>query len=117
MARMEFTRRTMREALDRSKGFCEGILSDGTRCNANLWQKPRHFDHVIPCGIGGTNELSNCQCLCVVCHGAKTAKIDVPIIAKAKRISDKHQGIKLKSRGFPKRLPQRTASRPIERRT
>lgn len=115
MRRQEFSKSTMREALTRSGGLCEGILSSGKRCNANLWQKARHFDHVIPCGIGGTNELSNCQCLCVVCHTEKTAKIDVPIIAKAKRISDKHRGIRIKSRGFAKRPPQRTASRPIQR--
>lgn len=117
MARMEFTRRTMREALDRSKGFCEGILSDGTRCNANLWQKPRIFDHIIPCAFGGDNSLGNCQVLCTPCDDMKTDKKDIPTIAHAKRVSDKHNGIKIRSRGFPKRLPQRTASRPIERRT
>ena len=68
MARLEFTKQTMREALTRSSGFCEGILSGGERCNANLWQKPRHFDHVIPCAIGGDNSLQNCACLCVECH-------------------------------------------------
>lgn len=113
--RTEFKKSVMREALTRSGGFCEGLLSDGTRCNANLWQKMRHFDHIIPDAIGGKNDLVNCQVLCVPCHAEKTSKRDIPIIAKAKRVSDKFNGIKIKSRGFPKAMPQRTASRPIRR--
>lgn len=113
--RTEFTKKTMREAYERSEGLCEGILKDGTRCNANLKHKPHHFDHVIPDAIGGDNSLQNCACLCVECHKDKTAKIDIPMIAKAKRVSDKHRGIKIRSKGFHKSPPQRTASRPIRR--
>lgn len=98
--RREFTKRTMREALNRSGGFCEGLLPSGERCNANLWQKPRHFDHIIPDAIGGPNDVANCAVLCVPCHDAKTRKIDVPIIAKSKRVRDKHLGIRKRSR-FP----------------
>jgi 5-methylcytosine-specific restriction enzyme A len=92
--RAEFSKATRREAMTRSQGLCEGILPNGDKCSANLWQKMRHFDHIIPCEIGGGNELSNCQVLCVPCHGAKTQKIDIPMIAKAKRVYDKHNGIK-----------------------
>jgi 5-methylcytosine-specific restriction protein A len=109
IVRQEFTTKTRREALERCKGHCEG-------CGATLWQKARIFDHIIPCAFGGTNSLENCQVLCTTCDDAKTDKIDIPTIAKAKRISDKHQGVKIKSRGFAKRPPQRTASRPIVRR-
>lgn len=98
--RTEFTKSTMREALTRSKGLCEGLLADGTRCNVNLWQKARHFDHIIPDAIGGDNSLTNCAVLCVPCHLEKTAKRDIPIIAKSKRVSDRHNGIRKKSR-FP----------------
>jgi 5-methylcytosine-specific restriction protein A len=94
VSRSEFSKTTRREAMTRCNGLCEGLLPDGAKCSANLWQKLRHFDHIIPCAIGGGNELSNCQVLCVQCHGAKTTKIDVPMIAKAKRVADKHQGIK-----------------------
>jgi 5-methylcytosine-specific restriction protein A len=100
MSRQEFSKSTRREAMTRSNGLCEGILPDGAKCSVNLWQKSRHFDHIIPCGIGGTNELSNCQVLCIQCHGAKTQKIDIPIIAKARRVSDRHNGIRKPSR-FP----------------
>lgn len=118
--RTEFTKKTMREAYERSEGLCEGVLKDGTRCCANLKHKPHHFDHVIPDAIGGDNSLQNCACLCVECHKEKTAKIDIPIIAKSKRVADKYNGIpsrspKIKSRGFARRPPQRTASRPIVR--
>ena len=86
--------------MTRCNGLCEGILPDGTKCEANLWQKMRHFDHIIPDAIGGDNSLTNCAVLCVPCHGTKTAKIDVPMIAKAKRVYDKHNGIRKPSR-FP----------------
>ena len=92
--RLEFTKQTMREALTRCNGLCEGLLSNGSRCNANLWQKLRHFDHIIPAAIGGDNSLQNCAVLCIPCHAEKTAKRDIPIIAKSKRIADRHNGIK-----------------------
>jgi 5-methylcytosine-specific restriction enzyme A len=98
MSRQEFSKATMREALTRSQGLCEGITPSGERCNANLWQKARHFDHIVPCAIGGDNSLANCATLCVACHKAKTIKIDVPMIAKAKRNYDKHRGIRKPSK-------------------
>lgn len=110
--RLEFTKKTMREAYERAEGLCEGIRPDGERC-CFLVDRRKHFDHIIPAALGGDNSLQNCAVLCVPCHDAKTQKIDVPMIAKAKRISDKHRGIKLRSRGFQKRPPQRTASRPV----
>lgn len=117
--RREFSAQTKREAWERSEGLCEGIRPDGERCCANLRHKPYHFDHIIPDAIGHDNSLQNCAVLCVPCHEHKTRKIDVPMIAKAKRVSDRHLGIKrkgsIRSAGFPKRKPQRTASRPIER--
>lgn len=114
--RLEFSKKTMREAYERAEGLCEGILPSGERCCFPVDRK-KHFDHIIPAALGGSNDLANCAVLCLPCHGAKTQKIDVPMIAKAKRVSDKHRGIKLRSRGFAKRPPQRTASRPVERRT
>jgi len=90
------------------------------RCNAVLSIGKYHFDHDIPDGLGGEPILENCRVLCIACHKAKTTTKDVPTIAKAKRISDRHNGIKTKrkkiqSRGFQKAAPQRTASRPIIR--
>jgi 5-methylcytosine-specific restriction protein A len=102
--------------LHRAAGKCEG-----ENCGV-LFGLKFHFDHIIADGLGGEPTLENCAVLCHVCHNEKTRKHDVPLIAKVKRISDKHNGIigpkqKFKSRGFAKRPAQRTASRPIERRT
>lgn len=92
--RREFSTQTKRDAYERSEGLCEGILSSGERCNVNLKHKPHHYDHIVPDGIGGKNDLQNCQVLCKPCHKAKTDKIDIPIIAKSKRVRDRHSGIK-----------------------
>lgn len=98
--RHEFSKKTMREAYERSEGLCEGVMPTGERCCANLAHKLHHFDHIIPDAIGGDNSLQNCQVLCKPCHDDKTRKIDIPIIAKAKRNYDKHRGIRKSSR-FP----------------
>jgi len=98
--RTEFTKQTKRDAFERCEGLCEGIRPDGERCSANLGKKLHHFDHIIPDAIGGDNSLQNCQVLCKPCHDDKTRKIDVPIIAKAKRNYDKDRGIRKPSR-FP----------------
>ena len=48
-------------------------------------------DHVIPLGIGGTNDMSNFQAIHAECHARKT-KTDKTQIAKAKRVARKHDG-------------------------
>lgn len=98
--RQEFKKQTMREAWARCEKRCEGLLPSGERCSTNLEHKPYHFDHVIPDAIGGDNSLQNCAVLCLPCHLEKTTKRDIPIIAKSKRVSDKHRGIRKPSR-FP----------------
>lgn len=98
--RHEFMKAIKRRAYERSEGLCEGLLKSGERCCANLVNKTKHFDHIIPDAIGGDASLQNCQVLCVPCHDAKTRKIDIPVIAKAKRNYDKHRGIRKPSQ-FP----------------
>lgn len=98
----------------RAQGKCES-------CGMRLKVGAVHYDHIIACDLGGDNSLSNCMVLCVPCHKEKTRKADMPAIAKGRRIRDREQGIRkpstLKSRGFGKAPAQRSASRPIERRT
>lgn len=108
MSRLEFTMPTRRLAWARCKHACE-------KCGIGLEQKQREFDHIITASDGGDNSLENCQVLCIPCHDEKTYRKDLPAIAKSKRISDKHHGIKIRSRGFAKRPAQRTATRPIRR--
>lgn len=123
--RYEFSKSIMREALARSGGRCEarGVaygLERGQRCDAVL--KAKEFDHYpLPATMEGSDTLENCVVCCPTCHGYKTRTLDIPIQAKTKRVSDKHLGIRkpssFKSRGFEKAPPQRTASRPIVRRS
>lgn len=64
------------------------------------------FDHVIPRALGGKHRLDNYQALCPSHHLAKT-KLDVKLIAKAKRLERKDVGqprksSRLQGRGFSK---------------
>jgi 5-methylcytosine-specific restriction protein A len=114
MSRREFSKPIKRDALKRAQGKCENPT-----CGA-LFGVKFHFDHVIADGLGGEPTLQNCAVLCYPCHDEKTRKHDVPLIAKVKRISDKHNGIKttrakIQSPGFRKTKPQSTATRPTEK--
>lgn len=95
MSRREFSKAVQREAFIRCNGKCEG-----ENCGAHLYVGGFHYDHIIPDGNGGTPTLDNCQVLCKPCHKVKTCTIDVPSIAKTKRIIDRQRGIKKPSR-FP----------------
>lgn len=80
----------MARAAHRAEGKCEC-------CGCRLLSGHYHYDHIIPDQLGGEPTLENCQVLCKACHGVKTAKTDVPNIAKAKRREARHIGAKPKS--------------------
>lgn len=117
--RHEFKARTKREALLRSGKLCEAVgevygLEPGVRCNAPL-SHGVEFDHwPIPATDKGSDTLENCMAVCLPCHRFKTSHYDVPMQAKGRRIRDKHAGIRqpsqIKSRGFGKAPPQRSAT-------
>lgn len=94
----------------------------GTCAICGLGVQTAHYDHITALCNGGSNRESNLQLLHVRCHvGIKTPK-DTAQKKKDNRVMAKHFGIispkqKIASRGFGKRPPQRTASRPIEKRT
>lgn len=92
MSRKEFPAKVKIAAFERAKGRCEN-------CGV-LIRYGAHYDHRIPDAIGGAPTLDNCQVLCRNCHGAKTAKEDVPTIAKAKRVRNKHINATDKRRGY-----------------
>lgn len=50
------------------------------------------MDHVIPLELGGLDELINWQLLCRRHHIGKTALLDVPAIAKVRRIRKRLAG-------------------------
>lgn len=120
--RYEFSKQTKREALRRSEGRCEAVgevygLEAGKRCNAPL-SHGVEFDHYpLPATGKGSDTIENCVSACKTCHRFKTSSFDVPMQAKSKRVSDKHLGIRpapsFQSRGFERRSPQKSATRPI----
>lgn len=82
-----------------------------------------HMDHRIALGLGGADHPDNIQALCAIpCHREKTDE-DAGLIARAKRRelfmeTGKHKKAESKpiqSRGFPKRPPQNSATRPIQK--
>lgn len=103
--RKPFSKETKRAALLRSGGLCEG--------NGPIVNLPKDVRCNFPFGVGveydhsdaADNQnvtLENCQCLCVRCHAFKTFKRDIPMHAKVKRQSDKHNGInEAKGRPMP----------------
>jgi len=96
VTRVEFSAKIKVAAFERAGGQCE-------ECNARLIPGQTHYDHIIPCGLGGSAGLDNCQVLCKSCHGAKTTKKDVPQISKAKRVQKKHVGATKAKRKMPYR--------------
>lgn len=82
-----------------------------------------HMDHRIALGLGGADHPDNIQAVCArPCHLLKSKK-DVGDIARAKRRKlfmetgrhKKAQSKPIRSRGFPKRPPQNSATRPIQK--
>jgi 5-methylcytosine-specific restriction protein A len=114
MSRREFPAKIRVAAFERANGHCEG-------CTARLVTGKFHYDHVLPDALGGEPTLANCAVLCTACHGAKTAKGDVPQIAKMKRQRTAHIGARTRS-GAPmpgsKASPwKRKMNGTVERRT
>lgn len=96
--------------------YCEGC---GCEINARTGMI---YEHVIPDGLGGEPTLENCKVHCKTCADVKTFTQDNPRMAKADRVLKKNFGlrpsrVKIQSAGFRKAAPQRSASRPIERRS
>lgn len=93
--RREFPAKIMLAAFERCKEHCE-------KCGVRLTVGRINYDHVIPDAMGGKPILENCAVLCKNCHDDKTRRLDVPAIAKVKRIRAKHLGAH-KPSGFPKK--------------
>lgn len=77
------------------------------------------LEHLIALINGGKNAESNLSVTCDWCLPVKNAE-DVRIKSKNARVRQAHLGIRRKSsfqsQGFPKALPQRSASRPLSKR-
>ena len=88
--REEFTKATKQAAWERCKGRCDECGNSITR--------GVQYDHIVPAWLGGAATLENCACLCTPCHSLKTAKHDVPAIAKTKRVLAKRIKAEAKNR-------------------
>lgn len=98
------------------------LTRHGQRC-ARLGCEERQgleIDHVIPLELGGKDDDANCEPLCPKHHAAKT-RLDVRMIAKARRIRKRLAGEvrckrPIRSRGFDKQ-PRPFPRHPTKKRT
>jgi len=70
--------------------LCEGKIEAATEA----WD----ISHDIPLELGGADDDENSKIAHRKCHRAHTAKVDIPRIAKAKRVEQKHLGLRKSSR-------------------
>lgn len=102
--RSEFPASVKREALERSKGICECHLIPhvfNVFCGRPLGPANTFFEHIDCDNLRKDNSLQNCAVLTRTCFRFKTAHHDLPVIAKAKRNFDSHNGIARPRRTLP----------------
>lgn len=102
--RDEFPRSVKLEALERSGGVCECHLIPHvfkTFCGLPLGTGNTFFEHIVCDEIRKDNSLRNAAVLTKTCWRFKTDHHDLPIIAKAKRNFDSHNGIVRPRRTLP----------------
>lgn len=80
--RRNFTAAVKRAAFERCGGRCA--------CTAKLGPGNVVYDHRIPWEISGDSSLDNCEPRCKSCDRTKTYEVDLPLIAKVKRMADAH---------------------------
>jgi 5-methylcytosine-specific restriction endonuclease McrA len=87
MKRKQFSKRKLEDLLASFGNKCRmcQCTIDGT--------SGLEWDHRVPLAIGGEDELSNLEPLCIRCHRTKT-KTDVATIAKATRQRQRNLGIR-----------------------
>jgi hypothetical protein len=95
-SRLEFTAATKRAAFARSTGVCECHLIPWLRrpagCGVKLVAGGMFFEHITPDAIRPDNSIDNIACLTRTCWREKTARFDLPVIAKSNRVRDRHFG-------------------------
>ena len=89
--RREFSSKTKREEYEAAGGSCRV-------CGLPIKPGQEDYDHINPDALGGRNDAANCALVHRDCHREKTAKQDIPRIAKSRRIRNREAGIRRKSR-------------------
>lgn len=120
--RHEFTKATKRATNKRANGRCEAMgavygLMAGERCAAILTQRTTEYDHYPMSALDeGSGLLENCVACCKSCHAFKTARYDIPMQAKGKRIrrANGPEELRRRTKSIPSRPMQ---SRPFPKRT
>jgi hypothetical protein len=87
MRRIRLSRRGRRELLDREHSICH--LCAGIIQPTDRWE----VSHEIPLALGGDDDTENRRAAHYKCHRVHTARKDVPLIAKSRRIQDRHRGV------------------------
>lgn len=104
-SRREFSPDTKRQAVRRSGGICEchllakaGVLGFNVQgCGVQIGVGNCFFEHIEPSYFAGRNDLDNIAAISRTCWKMKTAKYDIPKIAKTKRQQNMRFGIKSES--------------------
>lgn len=92
--RDEFPESVKRAAWARCGGRCE------CGCLLTIRGTPIYDHYPVPATLGGPGTLDNCRVLDPKCNAYITPKIDIPAIAKSKRIEATRLGLRPK-RGRP----------------
>ena len=92
MTRKKITPKARIEIFEREKGICHF-------CNLKVHPgQDWDVSHEIPLEIGGDDHGANLRVAHRTCHRVHTSKVDMPRIAKTKRIRAKHLGAATKSK-------------------
>lgn len=88
-----------RPSLSRKQRVVVFMSTDGCcyKCGQKLRGDAWEAEHPQARELGGSDAIEDLRPICIPCHKPKTAK-DKAVIAKVKRIRDKHIGATVKSR-------------------
>lgn len=92
MTRRRLTTKMRLQVFERAGGLCD--ICGGKIHAGDRWEN----SHRIPLEAGGPDDETNWFPAHYKCHRDQTAKIDIPLVAKLKRISASHKGAKAPSR-------------------
>jgi hypothetical protein len=118
--RQEFPAKIKRAAFrrccgDKGRPHCEG-------CGRELRSGEIIYEHFQPDGLGGQPTAENCKVFGLKCCATPKTKDDNARMAKADAVLRSNYGLKpkrktIQSRGFDKSREQRSASRPLNRKS
>ena len=102
--RKEFSKATKARRFEHCEGLCE-------MCGAKLHVPQFDYHHACEDMLDGGNAFENCRVICKTCHKVQT-KSRAPVLAKVKRVFEKHVGIK-KATGWQKTYKGRPVTHKV----